>query len=104
METGGYFGIGSPPVFVGGMGIVEKGLEIMDFRNIKLTIAYDGTDFSGFQRQAKGERTVQGVLERALYRITGEDKTPQVNSSRADGCPSPCRGTSGQFLQRAASR
>lgn len=63
------------------MGIVEKGLEIMDFRNIKLTIAYDGTDFSGFQRQAKGERTVQGVLERALYRITGEDKTLRLTAA-----------------------
>jgi tRNA pseudouridine38-40 synthase len=52
---------------------MEEGLGMsMDLRNIKLTIAYDGTGFSGFQRQAKGERTVQGVLERALYRITRE--------------------------------
>jgi tRNA pseudouridine38-40 synthase len=31
-------------------------------------IAYDGTDFAGFQRQAK-RRTVQGVLEQALGRL-----------------------------------
>ena len=39
---------------------------------LKLTIAYEGTDFSGFQRQAQGERTVQGELEKALRRLTGE--------------------------------
>lgn len=39
---------------------------------IKLTIAYEGTDFSGYQRQAQGERTVQGELEKALRRLTGE--------------------------------
>jgi tRNA pseudouridine38-40 synthase len=37
-------------------------------RNIKLTIAYDGTDFSGWQRQQK-ERSVQGEIEKALYKI-----------------------------------
>jgi tRNA pseudouridine38-40 synthase len=37
---------------------------------VRLTVAYDGTDFLGFQRQATG-RTVQGVLEKALERIAG---------------------------------
>jgi tRNA pseudouridine38-40 synthase len=37
-------------------------------RTIKLTIAYDGTDFAGWQRQAR-ERTVQAVLEDALAPI-----------------------------------
>jgi tRNA pseudouridine38-40 synthase len=40
-------------------------------RNIKLTLAYDGTDFHGWQRQA-GLRTVAGVLEDALSQLTGE--------------------------------
>lgn len=34
-------------------------------RNIKLTLAYDGTDFSGWQRQANA-RSVQGAVEDAL--------------------------------------
>ena len=38
---------------------------------IKLTVAYDGTDFSGFQHQP-GKRTVQGTLEEILSRVTGE--------------------------------
>lgn len=39
-------------------------------RTLKLTLAYDGADFAGWQRQP-GQRTVQGVLETALARITG---------------------------------
>lgn len=37
-------------------------------RHYKSTIAYDGTDFLGFQIQAQG-RTVQGELEKALAKI-----------------------------------
>jgi tRNA pseudouridine38-40 synthase len=36
---------------------------------VRLTLAYDGTEFAGFQRQPEA-RTVQGVLEVALQRIT----------------------------------
>jgi tRNA pseudouridine38-40 synthase len=36
---------------------------------VRLTLAYDGTEFAGFQRQPE-TRTVQGVLEAALERIT----------------------------------
>lgn len=35
----------------------------------KLTLAYDGTDFAGFQRLGRDRRTVQGVLEDALRRL-----------------------------------
>ena len=38
-------------------------------RTFKLTIAYDGTDFAGWQVQP-GKQTIQGLLERALQRIT----------------------------------
>lgn len=41
-------------------------------RKIKLIVAYDGTDFSGFQRQP-GQRTIQGTLEETLSRILGEN-------------------------------
>jgi len=37
-------------------------------RNIKLVIAYDGTDFCGWQKQS-GVRTVQEVLEGAIARV-----------------------------------
>jgi tRNA pseudouridine38-40 synthase len=39
----------------------------------KVLLAYDGTDFQGFQRQAKA-RTVQAVVEAALRRIGWEGK------------------------------
>lgn len=48
----------------------------------KLTIAYDGTDFRGWQVQP-GERTIQGELQSALARIVGESPLPQ-GSGRTD--------------------
>jgi tRNA pseudouridine38-40 synthase len=47
-------------------------------RNIKLLLAYDGTDFSGWQRQPD-RRTVQQDLEEALARLTGV--APSTNAS-----------------------
>jgi tRNA pseudouridine38-40 synthase len=38
----------------------------------KLTLAYDGSEFSGWQRQPE-RRTVEGELERAWLEITGEE-------------------------------
>lgn len=40
--------------------------------NIKLVLEYDGTDFNGWQVQP-GKRTVQGVIEEALKRLTGHN-------------------------------
>ncbi|UFJ40690.1 tRNA pseudouridine(38-40) synthase TruA [Brevibacillus humidisoli] len=49
---------------------------------LKVTVAYDGTDYSGFQVQPD-QVTVQGEIEQALTRITGE--TLQiVGSGRTD--------------------
>ena len=42
------------------------------YRNIRLDIAYDGTGYSGWQRQ-KENRTIQGEIEARLSRITGEE-------------------------------
>ncbi|MBC8414361.1 tRNA pseudouridine(38-40) synthase TruA, partial [bacterium] len=39
-------------------------------RQIKLTITYQGTHYSGWQLQASG-RTVQGELEKAIKKMTG---------------------------------
>jgi len=51
-------------------------------RFLKLTIAYDGTDFSGWQWQS-ARRTVQGELEAAIRGVTGEE-TRVVSSGRTD--------------------
>ena len=48
-----------------------------------LVVQYDGTHLSGFQRQKKGERTVQGELERAASEIFGTP-TRVVGSGRTD--------------------
>ena len=43
-------------------------------RTIKLLIAYDGTDFCGWQRQREpGARSVQAVVENALQRMHGHE-------------------------------
>ena len=51
-------------------------------RTWKVTLAYDGTDFRGWQVQP-GETTVQGELQAALGRVTGESPLPQ-GSGRTD--------------------
>jgi len=43
-------------------------------RTLKLTLAYDGTRFVGWQRQAEG-RSVQGELEAVLARFAGDPVT-----------------------------
>jgi tRNA pseudouridine38-40 synthase len=51
-------------------------------RNLKLTLAYDGTEFHGWQVQPSLP-TVQGLLAAALGRLTGENVLPQ-GSGRTD--------------------
>ncbi len=51
-------------------------------RRIMLILAYDGTDFYGYQVQ-NDDRTVQKVLEEAIFRLTGE-RVKSVASGRTD--------------------
>ena len=51
-------------------------------RNLKITLAYDGADFRGWQMQP-GLETVQGILSAAIGRVTGENVVPQ-GSGRTD--------------------
>ncbi|MGD2253074.1 MAG: tRNA pseudouridine(38-40) synthase TruA [Anaerolineales bacterium] len=41
----------------------------------KSILAYDGTEFRGFQRQAAGQRTVQQVVEKALRQLGWEERS-----------------------------
>lgn len=51
-------------------------------RNLKVVLAYDGSDFSGWQVQP-GLETIQGSLASAIGRLTGEKVLPQ-GSGRTD--------------------
>ena len=51
-------------------------------RKLRLTVEYDGTDFSGWQRQI-GQRTVQATLEDTLCAVIGE-RTEVRGAGRTD--------------------
>ena len=51
-------------------------------RNIKLLIEYDGTNYFGWQKQKVGT-TIQGTIEKAIKKATGED-VDLIGSSRTD--------------------
>jgi len=56
--------------------------------NIRLTIQYDGTDYSGWQVQPPDAKkrqtlTIQGILQQAIKKITGEDANV-LSSGRTD--------------------
>jgi tRNA pseudouridine38-40 synthase len=62
--------------------VPENAQPALPLHTWKLTLAYDGTEFRGWQVQP-GERTVQGELQAALGRVTGELPLPQ-GSGRTD--------------------
>lgn len=51
-------------------------------KRIKLTVAYDGTDFRGWAAQAE-QRTVQSTLKEAVRQVSGED-IEIIGASRTD--------------------
>jgi tRNA pseudouridine38-40 synthase len=56
--------------------MVDPELVAATLQTWKLTLSYDGTDYRGWQVQP-GEPTVQGELQGALGRVTGESPLPQ---------------------------
>ena len=53
----------------------SSGLNLPDqMARYQLKIAYDGTNFSGYQRQGE-KRTVQGEIEKALFRLNWTGQT-----------------------------
>ena len=53
-------------------------------RTYKLTIAYDGTRYQGWQRQPDTELTIQGTLERTIRDLKGVSVEVH-GSGRTDG-------------------
>jgi tRNA pseudouridine38-40 synthase len=52
-------------------------------RRVRLDLAYDGTDFAGWQMQ-RAQRTVQGVIEQALTEIQGGERVKVRGAGRTD--------------------
>jgi len=52
-------------------------------RNIKLTIEYDGKKFGGWQKQPN-KLNIQGEIENAISKITGEENIELIGSGRTD--------------------
>jgi len=55
----------------------------MTQRNIKMTVAYDGTAFFGWQTQSNGQRTVQDTIESGIKALVG-DTVNIIVSGRTD--------------------
>lgn len=51
---------------------MDDGVDRAARRHFRATIGYDGTDFHGFQFQS-GYRSIQGVVEKALSTLTGQE-------------------------------
>jgi tRNA pseudouridine38-40 synthase len=51
-------------------------------RHIRLLLQFDGSDYSGWQVQNE-KRTVQGLIEKAVHKVTGEDLRA-TGASRTD--------------------
>lgn len=62
--------------------VVQQGEEERSFRRIALVVEYDGTAYAGSQYQ-KNAPTIQGELEKALNKLTGE-RTRVALASRTD--------------------
>lgn len=70
---------GLPPGFVPPRAKAPKNI-----RRWAVRIEYDGRDFVGWQRQASGLTSVQGVLEAAATRLTGGRPVISITAGRTD--------------------
>lgn len=59
------------------------GKEVKRLKRMKAVVAYDGTDFAGYQFQP-GMRTVQSVIDKALVKLHKDSKIYSVASGRTD--------------------
>src|SRR5215831_649629 len=66
--------------------------------NFKLTLAYDGTEFVGWQRQASGT-SIQELLEQTFARLEGQPVTVS-GAGRTDAGVHACGQVAHVFLQR----
>jgi len=60
-----------------------KNLERKDFFRYKIKISYDGLDYFGWQNQPQ-KNTVQGEIEKALFKISGNKLITIEGSGRTD--------------------
>lgn len=71
------------PAVRGGIEAGQAG--IAGLNAFRVTLAYDGTDFAGWQRQRTGAgRTVQGVVEEALARLNNGERVAVHGAGRTD--------------------
>ena len=70
----------------------------MNRRNIRLTLAFDGTQYHGWQIQ-RNLATVQGCLSEAIFRITQEHVT--LNGSGRTDAGTHARGLVANFVTRS---
>jgi tRNA pseudouridine38-40 synthase len=54
-----------------------------DIRRYRTTLAYDGTAYQGFQRQAAGIQTIQGAVEAAIESVSSQRVTV-IGAGRTD--------------------
>ena len=73
-------------------------------RTYKLTIAYDGTRYQGWQRQANTDRTIQGILEKTIGDMLKncgglrEGRMDEVNGSGRTDAGVHARGQTGSIV------
>ena len=51
--------------------------------NYSFIVSYDGSRYEGWQRQTRTEETIQGKLEKALGKLTGEE-AQVIGAGRTD--------------------